>query len=189
MAIRVAGEAAGESGARSLIEFFNGRLLYSCALIALSQVNFGLELSAFANTIAMAPFQRQFGTLNWVTGNYELATLYLSLLNSLTYIGFAFGVVIGNLVGRLWGRRIAMFIMSGWGILSSVLLITAERRTHMVTARVIGYVYIGMELALVPILQSELVPAQVRGLVVGTFQLGISVRSSSQTNDRSQRLA
>lgn len=37
-------------------------------------------------------------------------------------------------------------------------------------------IYIGMELAVVPVYQSEIVPAPVRGLVVGTYQLSINVR-------------
>lgn len=45
----------------------------------------------------------------------------------------------------------------------------------MVVGRTVAYVYIGMELALVPVLQSELVPAEVRGLVVGTYQSGLLV--------------
>ncbi|RYP01161.1 hypothetical protein DL764_006284 [Monosporascus ibericus] len=136
---------------------FNGRLLYACGLIALSQVNFGMDQGAFNGTQAMEAFIRKFGVLNERTGQYELETYYLSLLNSLTYIGFAFGLVTGNYISRRWGRKKCMFIMCAWAIVGAIILLTSDR----------------MELALVPVLQSELTPAPVRGLVVGTYQSGL----------------
>ena len=40
---------------------FNPRLTYAVGIIALSQVNFGLEQSVFNNTQAMTPFAKRFG--------------------------------------------------------------------------------------------------------------------------------
>lgn len=36
-------------------------------------------------------------------------------------------------------------------------------------------VYIGMELSVVPVFQSEIAPTQIRGFIVGTYQLTIVV--------------
>ena len=44
--------------------FFNGRLTYSVGIIALSQINFGLDQGVFNNTQAMTPFARRFGVFN-----------------------------------------------------------------------------------------------------------------------------
>ncbi|KAM0327110.1 hypothetical protein ACHAQA_006238 [Verticillium albo-atrum] len=93
--------------ARGLLACFNGRLLYSCGLIALSQVNFGSDQAAFANTQAMPYFKQQFGEFNEATGAYALDTVYLSLLNSINYVGFIFGLVTGNLLSRRYGHAIA----------------------------------------------------------------------------------
>lgn len=101
---------------------------------------------------------------------YALQSCYLSLLNSLTYIGFSFGLVLGNTLSGKFGRRKCFVVMSGWALIGAVILVTAKNRWQMVAGRIIAYVYIGMELALVPVLQSEIVPAKVRGLVVGTYQ-------------------
>ncbi|KAJ3542365.1 hypothetical protein NM208_g3256 [Fusarium decemcellulare] len=158
---------------RGLVACFNGRLLYSCSIIALSQLNFGMDQSAFSNTQAMPAFKQQFGTYDEATGTYVLETVFLSLLNSVPFVGFVFGLVVGNLTSRRFGRRIAMFLMCFWALLSAVLLITSKTPTQAITGRTIAYVYIGMELALVPVLQSELVPAEARGFVVGTYQSGL----------------
>lgn len=62
-------------------------------------------------------------------------------------------------------------IMCFWAILGTIICITSTtNKWQMVVGRIIAYVYIGMELALVPVTQSELVPAAVRGATVGTYQ-------------------
>lgn len=43
---------------------FNGRLTYAVVIIALSQVNFGLEQGVFSNTQAMTPLVKRFGVYN-----------------------------------------------------------------------------------------------------------------------------
>ncbi|KAI9148952.1 Major facilitator-type transporter ecdD [Paramyrothecium foliicola] len=168
---------AGVPARRSLLGHFNGRLFYSCALVALSQVNFGADQAAFANTQAMPFFKQQFGWYDDKTRTYILKTTYLSLLNSLNYIGFVFGLIFGNLVSRRWGRRIAMFSMCFWALIAAIILVTSRHREQMIVGRCVAYIYIGMELALVPVLQSELVPREVRGFVVGTYQSGLLIGS------------
>ncbi|RSL96403.1 hypothetical protein CEP52_011509 [Fusarium oligoseptatum] len=171
---------------RGLFACFNGRLLYSCGIIALSQLNFGMDQSAFSNTQAMPAFKRQFGTYDEATKTYVLETVFLSLLNSVNFVGFVFGLVFGNLTSRRFGRRIAMFVMCFWALLSAVILITSKTQTQAITGRTIAYVYIGMELALVPVLQSELVPAEARGFVVGTYQSGLFSPRWLLTRDRQE---
>ena len=53
---------------------FNGRLTYSVGIIALSQINFGLDQGVFNNTQAMSPFARKFGVFNAKTQTYVLQT-------------------------------------------------------------------------------------------------------------------
>jgi hypothetical protein len=44
-------------------------------------------------------------------------------------------------------------------------------------------IYIGMELSVVPVFQSEIAPTQVRGFMVGTYQLTIAVSVNRPQND------
>ncbi|CAN9117288.1 unnamed protein product [Alternaria alternata] len=147
---------------------FNGRLTYSVGIIALSQINFGLDQGVFNNTQAMTPFARK--------KSYELETYYLSLLSSLTYIGFTFGLVTGNILSAKIGRKKCFMVMCFWAILGAIICITTTtNKWQMVVGRIVSYVYIGMELALVPVTQSELVPAPVRGATVGTYQSALLI--------------
>lgn len=169
------GDPATTMAQRRFMDCFNGRLLYAVSLIALSQLNFGMDQGAFAGTQAMTAFNKQFGVFNKEKKAYEIETYFLSLLNSLNYIGFAFGLITGNIISRRWGRRVCMFVMSMWAIIAAIILVTSNVKEQMLVGRIIAYIYIGMELALVPVLQSELVPARVRGFVVGTYQSSLLV--------------
>lgn len=71
--------------------FFNRQLLASVALIAISTFNYGFDNQAFATTQAMNHFVKQFGHYNAASGKYALDSGWLSLFNSLNYIGFASG--------------------------------------------------------------------------------------------------
>lgn len=170
-----------KGGLKRLTRCVNGRLLYSCALIALSQVNFGMDQGAFNGTQAMDSFTRKFGDYNPATDKYAIPGWFLSLLNSLNYIGFGFGLVTGSAINARWGRRMTMFTMCIWAFISAILLVTAQHREQVLAGRIIAYIYIGNELAVVPVLQSELTPAPIRGFVVGTYQSGLLVSSRHTT--------
>ncbi|CAH0052386.1 unnamed protein product [Clonostachys solani] len=153
--------------------FFNRRLAIAVSLIALSSFNYGFDNQAFATTQAMDAFDKRFGEYDPVKKIYYLPSTWLALFNSLNYIGFAAGVIIGSFVSARWGRRMCMFIMSIYAIGTATIAVTSTNKHHVMAARVLNYIYVGMELAVVPAYQSEIVPAPVRGFVVGTYQLAL----------------
>jgi SP family sugar:H+ symporter-like MFS transporter len=160
---------------REFMASFNGRLAYACIMIAFSAVNFGMDQGAFNSTIAMKHFVRQFGTYNSETDSYALTARFLSMLNSIPYVGCIFGLLTGNLVNRKLGRKVGLAVMCSWAIVSSIVLCTAETQGQILAGRIIAYAYIGTTTALVPVFLSELVPARVRGFIVGTYQSGLLV--------------
>lgn len=48
-------------------------------------------------------------------------------------------------------------------------------RSQLLVGRVLNYIYIGMELSTVPVYQSEVVPAPIRGLMVGSYQFSLGI--------------
>lgn len=74
------------------LTFFNKRLALACGIIALSTFNYGFDNQGFATTQAMDAFDKQFGYFDESTGAYALEPYWLSLFNSLNYIGFAAGL-------------------------------------------------------------------------------------------------
>ncbi|KAF6834617.1 sugar transporter [Colletotrichum musicola] len=162
-------------GIKSVTQHFNKRLFASVFLIAVSQFNYGFDNQAFTSTQAMDAFERQFGDYNPVKKTWEIPTYFLSLLNSLNYIGFAAGLIIGSLTSARFGRRMTMFVMSVYALVSATIVVTATKKEQILMGRILNYVYVGFELSVVPVYQSEIVPAPVRGMVVGTYQLAIGL--------------
>ena len=162
-------------GGSQLIRSVNGQLAFAVALLMFSQVNYGMDLTAFSVTQAMNAFDKKFGVFNPVSKTYQIQPYFLSLLNSLTYVGQVAGVLLGGFISRRWGRRMSLYTMTFWGILSAILLVTAQTKEQMLIGRVLNYVYMGQELTTIPVMQSEICPPSIRGYTVGTYQLGILV--------------
>ncbi|KAK1512175.1 sugar transporter [Colletotrichum tamarilloi] len=162
-------------GIKSVTQHFNKRLFASVFLIAVSQFNYGFDNQAFTSTQAMDAFERQFGEYYDATRQWKIPTYFLSLLNSLNYIGFAAGLVIGSLTSARFGRRTTMIVMSLYALISATVVVTSTTKEQILVGRILNYVYVGFELAVVPVYQSEIVPAPVRGMVVGTYQLSIGL--------------
>lgn len=164
-----------------LVQNVNGRLAFASAVMMLSQINFGMDLVAFANTQAMPAFNKRFGEYNPHLKRYAVEPYFLSLLNSLTYTGQLFGVITGGWIGRHYGRRVSFWVMCGWATVSAILLVTAQTKEQVLVGRILNYVYLGQELVTVPVYQAEICPPRIRGLTVGTYQLGTMVSSSGMT--------
>lgn len=75
----------------ALREAFTPRLTLTVLLIAFSQFNFGFDQQGFSATQAMDPFEEQFGVYSEAKATWVITPSWLSLFNSLNYIGFAFG--------------------------------------------------------------------------------------------------
>ena len=66
------------------------------------------------------------------------------------------GVVIGSLVSARFGRRWCMFTMSCYALITATITVTSNKPEQIMAAHILNYVYVGMELAVVPIFQSEI---------------------------------
>lgn len=66
-----------------------------------------------------------------------------------------------------------MFLLSAYELITATIIVTSQTRKQILAGRVLNYVYIGMELSVVPVFQSEIVPAEIRGFVVGTYQFAL----------------
>lgn len=158
-----------------LIRSFNGQLAFAVALLMFSQVNYGMDLAAFSTTQAMNAFIKKFGVFDPVSKKYRIEPYFLSLLNSLTYVGQVTGVLLGGYISRRWGRRMSLFTMTFWAMLSAILVVTAQTKEQMLVGRIINYIYLGQEITTIPVMQSEICPPSIRGYSVGSYQLGILV--------------
>lgn len=96
---------------RRTAKLFNKRLLGAVTLVAISQFNFGFDQTAYSTTQAMDGFEKQFGHYNEEKDTYVIEPYFLSMLNSLPYIGFVVGLLIGSEISARWGRRMIIFLI------------------------------------------------------------------------------
>ncbi|KAF5547606.1 sugar transporter [Fusarium phyllophilum] len=171
-----------------ILQHFNRHLAIAFAVIAVSTFNYGFDNAAYNNTQAMEAFQAQFGEWNAETVKYAIPPSWLSLFNSLNYIGFGAGVIIGSLVSERWGRRWCMFVMSAWALIPAIMAVTSTTKHQIMATRILNYIYIGMELAVVPVYQSEIMPREIRGFAVGSYQFSLMVRTSTLSGNLSFRI-
>ena len=71
--------------------YFTKNLALACGLVAISTFNYAFDQQGFNSTQAMDSFNKTFGHYDPEQETWVLDTYYLSLLNSLVYIGFAVG--------------------------------------------------------------------------------------------------
>ncbi|KUL82581.1 hypothetical protein ZTR_09361 [Talaromyces verruculosus] len=161
------------SALNDITKHFNKALARSFMVIFLSTLNYGFDNQGFSTSQAMAAFKHQFGEYDSKKGAYALPTYWLSLFNSLNYIGFAVGVMVGSLVSSRWGRRMCIFVMSCWALVAATIVISSTSRDQMLAGRVLFYIYVGMELSVMPIFMSEIMPAPIRGITVGSYQFSL----------------
>ena len=99
----------------------------------------------------MVPWLRRFGWCDDAGNNCALQSWFLSLSNSITFVPFAIGLTIGTYVQNKYGRRWVVFSMSLWALFSACLIVSAQTRAWMITARALNYFYVGMELSVIPV--------------------------------------
>lgn len=124
-----------------ILKHFNRHLGIAFAVIAVSTFNYGFDNAAYNNTQAMEAFQTQFGEWDADAGKYSIPPSWLSLFNSLNYIGFGAGVIIGSLVSERWGRRWCMFAMSAWALVPAVMAVTSVTKDQIMATRILNCKY------------------------------------------------
>jgi MFS family permease len=122
---------------REITKHFNATLTKSFLLIFLSTLNYGLDNQGFNTSEAMSAFKKQFGHFDEVKQAYALETYWLSLFNSLIYIGFAAGVLLGSFVSARWGRRMCIFVMSCWALVAAAICVSSSTSDQILAGRVL----------------------------------------------------
>ncbi|SCW00877.1 LAFE_0C13982g1_1 [Lachancea fermentati] len=154
---------------------FNPTLAFTCLLLICSSFSHGFDNQGFATIQAMDSFAEQFGDYNKLTHSYAIPSFFLSYLNSFQYIGFGFGLTLGSYVSSVFGRKWCIRSMSAYALVTATTAVTSKAREQILAARVLNYIFIGMEMAVIPVFQAEITPADARGFMVGAFQLSLNI--------------
>jgi len=145
------------------------------AFAAFGGILFGYDTGTIGGIIAMQDWLQTFASYSpSVQGGWYIKTndksLVVSILSAGTFFGALFAFPMGDMVGRKWGIVASCCIFTcGVGM---------QLDTHWVTfvvGRVVAGVGVGLVSCLVPMYQSECAPKAIRGLIVGLYQLAITI--------------
>ncbi|KAJ5966214.1 general substrate transporter [Penicillium waksmanii] len=148
-------------------------LFFSTTLLVVSAFNYGFSDQAFASCQAMDSFNRQFGVYEESTGEWAIEPLFTSLYNSIKAGGQIIGVFVGGWVSNTYGRRMCVFVMSIYALGSASVVISSTTQAQIQAGRALHYIYLGMQLAVIPTTLSEIAPARNRGGVSVLYWLAI----------------
>ncbi|KAJ7064734.1 monosaccharide importer [Mycena amicta] len=150
------------------------------AFAAFGGILYGYDTGTIGGCIVMADWLETFGTfdstgvLGTSTNHYFLKTgnksLVVSILSAGTFFGALFAYPMGDIVGRKWGI-VSSCCVFGLGI---GLQLDTKWATFIV-GRFIAGLGVGLVSCLVPMYQSECAPKSLRGLIVGMYQLAITI--------------
>jgi sugar porter (SP) family MFS transporter len=170
------------------------------AFAAFGGILFGYDTGTIGGIIAMGDWLKTFGTFqpnlpaNIGVNDYFIPTNRKSLVVSILSAGTFFGALLAFPMGDKVGRK--------WGIVASCAIfcvgVGMQLDTHwptFIVGRVIAGIGVGLVSCLVPMYQSECAPKNLRGLIVGLYQLAITVGAllsavvANATKDRADHSA
>ena len=76
-----------------------------------------------------------------------------------------------HFMARNLGCTIHEGYMTIYALCAAAVTFSSRSRAQILSARILNYCYVGMERSVVPGFQAEIVPREVRGLIVETYQL------------------
>ncbi|KAJ1023439.1 hypothetical protein NDA16_003056 [Ustilago loliicola] len=152
--------------------------LFIAMLASMGGFLFGWDTGQISGLLEMDDFRARFATIDspgsagGKTWNPWIEGVVVSLLS----VGTAIGVLIGAPLADKFGRRWAMVvecIVFDIGVIIQVTSFTAWYQVAI--GRLVTGLGVGALSSAVPLYQSETVPRQVRGALVGTYQLFITL--------------
>ncbi|KAF8967509.1 general substrate transporter [Flammula alnicola] len=166
--------AGGAGGTGGGIE--SSSLLWAIIMSAFAGfggILFGYDTGTIGGVIAMNDWLQTFGKFDSSLGFYiptNDKSLVVSILSAGTFFGALLAFPMGDMVGRKWGLVMSCLVFS----LGVGLQLDARWPTFIV-GRVIAGFGVGLVSCLVPMYQSECSPKAIRGLIVGLYQLAITI--------------
>ncbi|KAJ2900775.1 high-affinity glucose transporter ght2 [Zalerion maritima] len=145
-------------------------------LTAMGGFLFGYDTGQISGMLLFDDFVDRFGTETDADGNTEFKPILKSTLVSLMSIGTLIGALSGAYTADWWGRRKSLSFGVVMFIVGNIVQITAMNHwLHMTFGRFIAGLGIGNLSVGVPMFQSECSPKEIRGAVVASYQLMITI--------------
>ncbi|PSN65012.1 general substrate transporter [Corynespora cassiicola Philippines] len=136
---------------------------------------FGYDTGQISSMLLFRDFIDRFGQTQ-PDGSKAFDVTIQSLIVSLMSIGTLFGALSGAYTADWWGRRRSLSFGVFIFVIGNVIQITAMRSwVHLTVGRIVAGLGVGNLSVGVPMFQSECCPREIRGAVVASYQLMITI--------------
>ncbi|WFD25772.1 hypothetical protein MNAN1_000738 [Malassezia nana] len=154
-----------------------GTMTYVVAILAsMGGFLFGWDTGQIADLLVMQDFMERFAQNRQSDGSVEWNSWIQGLIVSLLSAGGIFGAVLGAPLTDKIGRRGAISVGCVIFTIGLIIQIASQYSwVQLMIGRLVVGISIGWLSSAVPVYQSETVPRQVRGAMVGTYQLLITL--------------
>ncbi|MCJ1341454.1 Plasma membrane low glucose sensor [Bachmanniomyces sp. S44760] len=144
--------------------------------VAFGGVLFGYDTGTISGILAMSYWENEFSTGYIDTkGHLDVSPSQSAQVVSILSAGTFFGALSAAPLGDTVGRRLGL-IVSSCVFTFGVILQTAAQALPLFTAgRFFAGFGVGLVSALIPLYQSETAPKWIRGVIVGSYQLAITI--------------
>ncbi|KAI2625407.1 general substrate transporter [Hypomontagnella submonticulosa] len=130
------------------------------------------QISGFFN---MPDFAQRFGEQN-SNGGYEFGAARQGTIVGLLPVGCLLGALVAGQLADVLGRRLAISVAGLWSCVGIVIEISSQTSwVQFAVGRLVTGCSIGALSVVVPMYQSESSPAIIRGILVSTYQLFITL--------------
>ncbi|KAI0155101.1 general substrate transporter [Xylariaceae sp. FL1272] len=136
---------------------------------------FGYVSGQISGYFGMDDYARRFGQDNG-DGTYSFDATRQGTITGLLPVGCLVGALIAGKLADLVGRRMAISASALWACVGTVIEVSSEHAWYQFAiGRLVTGVSIGALSVVVPMYQSESSPAIIRGILVSTYQLFITL--------------
>ncbi|KIY44520.1 general substrate transporter, partial [Fistulina hepatica ATCC 64428] len=155
------------------------RPLFFCAIAVVGAVLYGYDGTYFTSILDMTQFKKDYGTCTTSsdgTVSCDISSKNRSLTTSIVQAGEVVGSLFAGPIGDIGGRRAGMLAACGLVTIGVILQISIAGSILFLTA---GRAVLGMGIGCisnaVPLYLSEIPPVQIRGSIVGSWQLMLAI--------------
>ncbi|CAL5867003.1 uncharacterized protein PFLUO_LOCUS1215 [Penicillium psychrofluorescens] len=134
---------------------------------------FGFDTTSFSGVQSIPAFIDQFGNAVKPDGSSAISAARVSFMSSVAFVGKFFGTLTCPLYVEKIGHRYTIWILCIISFVGIILECTSKTMAQFVVGRIVVYYSVGLAENTSTTYQSELVPASLRGAVVGSIQLFI----------------
>ncbi|KAI1652853.1 general substrate transporter [Daldinia decipiens] len=145
------------------------------AVASIGGFMFGYVSGQISGFFSMNDFAQRFGE-RADNGEYIFSAARQGTIIGLLPVGCLFGALIAGQLADIIGRRLAISLSALWSCVGIVIEISSETVwAQFAVGRLVTGISIGALSVLVPMYQSESSPAIIRGVLVSTYQLFITL--------------